>query len=187
MIDDAEADGREVFAPGRELPPELWDQIDTLPREIERLSSVKHLLLYGSAMTAVPPQIGSMVALESFEPYTSYGLHWFPYEITRCRNLKNSTVSTRAIYGNPKNRMWFPQLPAELPPHLVADNCSVCGSAFEDRPIQRWISLRVATDVLPLLVQACCESCLSDLPRPPSGYVPQAHQGGPKVEQPPPR
>lgn len=187
MIETSEADGREVFAPGRELPPGLWDQINTLPREIERLTSVKHLLLYGSAMTAIPPQIGSMVALEKFVPYTSYGLHWFPYEITRCTKLTDSTVSTRAIYGNPKNRMWFPQLPAELPEHLVADTCSVCGAAFDGAPIQRWISLTVANDTLPLLVQACSESCLSELPRPPAGYVPYAHQGGPTIEQTPPR
>jgi hypothetical protein len=62
----------------------------------------------------------------------------------------------------------------------------VCGTAFEDRREHRvWVSLRVATDVLPLLVNACSVACVAKLPPPPEGYVPAPHQGGPKVKQPP--
>lgn len=60
--------------------------------------------------------------LLAFEPYTSYSLHWFPYELTRCMNLRDSTVSTRALYGNIKYRPAFPRLhprgaSAALPAH----------------------------------------------------------------------
>jgi hypothetical protein len=48
--------------------------------------------------------------LEVFEPYTSYSLHLFPYELTRCANLRDSTVSTRALYGNFNFRPPFPRL-----------------------------------------------------------------------------
>ncbi|MEV1201403.1 hypothetical protein [Microbispora rosea] len=63
--------------------------------------------------------------------------------------------------------------------------CSVC-----DRPIaeaglhQVWISLRVGTDVLPLLVNACSQACVDALPAPPEGYVPTPHTGGVGIVQP---
>ena len=56
--------------------------------------------LYGSGLVRIPPEVGEMTALEDFDPYTSYRLHWFPFEITRCPKLKDSRVSTRALYGN---------------------------------------------------------------------------------------
>lgn len=46
-----------------------------------------------------------MSALTTFDPYTSRRLHWYPYEITRCANLRDSRVSTRDLYGNFKNRL----------------------------------------------------------------------------------
>ncbi|MFD9034428.1 hypothetical protein ACFVZW_25290 [Streptomyces sp. NPDC059567] len=64
-------------------------------------------------------------------------------------------------------------------------NCSVC-----DRPLgqaglhQMWISLRVATDVLPLLVNACSVACVAALPRGADEYIPTPHKGG-RVDQPP--
>jgi hypothetical protein len=48
-----------------------------------------------------------------------------------------------------------------------------------------WISLRVATDVLPLLVNACSTACVQALPAPAEGYVQQPHAGGAHVQQPP--
>lgn len=84
-------------------------------------------------------------------------------------------MSTRALFGNYKLRPTFPQL--QPSPNSVADldpgnldprhwgatavrSCSVC-----DRPIEQsglhqvWISLRVATDVLPLLVSLLGGMC----------------------------
>ena len=78
--------------------------------EHRRLTAVKHLVLYGSNLVRIPPEIGAMSSLEEFTPYTSYRLHWFPYEITRCRKLSRSTVSTRALFGNYKLRPPFPRL-----------------------------------------------------------------------------
>ena len=184
LVDEAVRDERDEFSPGPEMTPTEWTQITELPKSIGELKSVKHLILYGSSLVRIPPEIGEMDALEQFTPYTSYRLHWFPYEITRCRKLKNNTVSTRALYGNSKYRAPFPKLPqilAGLPP----ERCSVCDGRFgEGAPLQCWISLGVGSDVLPLLVHACSEHCISKLPRPPTNYVSLPHQGGLNLQQP---
>jgi hypothetical protein len=147
-----------------------------------------------------------MTSLEVFDPYTSQKLNWMPYEITRCKNLTSSRVSTRNLYGNYKNRPGFPKLPttveeieALVDMNLRSDAfvlCSVCNAQCET-PLrfQYWISLNVATDVLPLLVNACSQECVDSLPTPPgpparggtsSGfeYLTRRHQGGPGLEQP---
>src|SRR5215831_18494975 len=179
------AEGSDEFNPRVGIGSEQWEQIITLPSSIGTLQSVKILMLYGSHLVRVPPEIGEMTNLKEFDPYTSYCLHWFPFEITRCRKLRRSRVSTRALYGNYKYRAPFPRLPAisaELPP----SSCSVCRGPFtEHGPYQFWISLRVATDVLPLLVHACSNHCARSLPAEARGYVPQPHQGGLELKQPP--
>jgi uncharacterized protein (TIGR02996 family) len=202
LVEEAAADGREEFAPLRGMSPSERSQILTLPSTIARLKAVKALDLYGSYIVSIPPEIGEMSSLEKFVPYTSYRLHWFPYEITRCQNLHDSTVSTRALYGNYKYRPPFPRLhtgaaiapgriePTRLPLKrwrgTATRPCSVCGRPFEDRRLYRvWISLRVATDILPLLVNACSEECLAKLPVPPDRYVKMPHRGGLRVQQPP--
>src|SRR5262245_53642548 len=121
-----------------------------------------------------------MTNLRDFTPYTSYRLHWYPYEITRCRALRSSTVSTRALYGNFKFRPPFPLLASARPhEHGPIRPCSVCDQPYEDLELHRvWISLRVATDVLPLLVNACSAECIARLPTPPESYVQHPHRGG---------
>lgn len=184
LIEDAARDKREEFSPLREMTPEQWTQIVTLPPSIATLKSVKHFILYGSSLVSIPPEIGEMTSLEQFSPYTSYRLHWFPYEITRCRNLERSTVSTRALYGNFKYRPPFPKLPQRHDSYTPR-TCSVCDSPFgSSAPLQFWVSLRVATDVLPLLVHACSQACLSKIPTPHEGYVQALHQGGLELDQP---
>jgi uncharacterized protein (TIGR02996 family) len=201
LVEEAAADGREEFAPLQGMSPAERARIRTLPAAIGRLEAVKVLNLYASCLVRLPPEIGEMVSLEKFVPYTSYRLHWFPYEITRCQKLRNSTVSTRALYGNYKYRPPFPRLhsgsaitpgriePTRLPLKrwrgTLTRTCSVCGRPFEDRRRHRvWISLGVATDVLPLLVNACSAECLGKLPTPPDGYVQKPHRGGLRVQQP---
>jgi uncharacterized protein (TIGR02996 family) len=194
LVEEAAADGRTEFAPERELGRDAWSQIVTLPPTIAKLKAVRHLQLYGSHLIRLPPEVGEMTSLQLFDPYTSYRLHWFPYEITRCRHLLDSRVSTRALYGNHKFRPPFPLLspyaaPSEGPPTRwqapAVRQCSVCDRPYEDLGIHRaWISLRVATDVLPLLVNACSEECLRRLSKPADGYVRQPHRGGPGVQQP---
>ncbi|MFG3530115.1 hypothetical protein ACGF8B_25715 [Streptomyces sp. NPDC047917] len=140
-----------------------------------------------------------MTSLEELTPYTSYRLRWFPYEITRCRKPARSTVSTRALFGNYKMRPPFPRLrpspgsvagldPGNLDPRrwgaTVTHSCSVCDRPIEQRGLhQVWISLHVATDVLPLLVNVCSAACVAALPGGARDYIPTPHKGG-RVDQP---
>jgi len=186
LIKEAANDQREVFDPSKELGSDDWSSIETLPAEISTLKHVKHLRVPGSSLTWIPPEIGDMEALEEFTPYTSYRLHWFPYEITKCRNLKKSTISTRALYGNYKYRLPFPHLSAS-PVSLYKERarCSVCDSSTEkDDLSQVWLSMNVATDVVPLLAHTCSPECLQQLPDGADGYIKQPHQGGLGLEQP---
>jgi uncharacterized protein (TIGR02996 family) len=202
LVERTAEDGQEEFAPLEEVSDEDRLRIITLPRTISKLKSVKRLSLYASNLVRIPPEIGEMTSLEEFDPYTSYRLHWFPYEITRCRSLRGSRVSTRALYGNFKYRPPFPRLRPRLLPgdgpsgsaQLLPKrweseprrNCSVCNRKFQDAGAHRvWISLRVATDVLPLLVNACSDECVRSLPTPPDRYVQEPHRGGLSVVQPP--
>ncbi|MFF1871566.1 leucine-rich repeat domain-containing protein [Streptomyces sp. CB03911] len=180
LVEEAAADGREEFHPLQELAPAERRQIVTLPPTIARLTAVREFGLYGSNLVRVPPEIGAMASLESFDAYTSYRLHWFPYELARCPLLRRSRVSTRALYGNEKVRPPFPPLD---PKAGGGGACSVCDGPVT-RPRRVWISLRVATDVLPLLVNACSAACVAALPTPPKGYVRSPHSGGPAVRQP---
>jgi hypothetical protein len=121
LVEIAAADGKEEFAPFHEMSFEAQSQITTLPSTIGKLKSVRRLLLYGSFLVRIPPEIGDMENVE-FLPYTSYRLHWFPYEITRCTKLDHSSVSTRALYGNYKNRPGFPRLETPLT-LVIASGC----------------------------------------------------------------
>jgi hypothetical protein len=192
LIDEAAVDGREVFRPLVEMSPEERREVITLPQSVGRLTAVKHLVLYQSNLVRLPAEIGAMTSLEVFEPYTSQRLHWFPYELARCRNLKSSTVSTRRIFGNYKYRPPFPSLgqgpmpPGALDPGLWgADSitsCSVCGGPVTGQGVrQAWLSARIATDVLPLLVNACSGACVEALPQGAEGHVRAPHSGGPDV------
>ena len=187
LVEEAAEDGRTVFWPSRELDPEDWVRIVELPPSIARLRSVKALRLYGSHLVRIPPEIGEMSDLEDLDVYTSHRLHWFPYEVTRCRKLRDSRVSTRSLYGNFKYRPPFPPL-GNLDP-LGRDprgRCSVCDLPLPDSDIHlAWISLPIATDVLPLLVRACSQACVDQLPPPAKGYVQHPHTGGLSLEQPP--
>ncbi|MEA1847809.1 hypothetical protein U9K52_02695 [Chryseobacterium sp. MHB01] len=184
-VDKVAQEEREEFSPLEELGQELFSQIFTLPETISKLKKVKKVWLYGSNLKRIPPEIGQMESLEYFDPYTSYHLHWFPYEITRCKNLKDSRVSTRALYGNYKNRMDFPDL-SNNPIRYLGDTvqCSICSKAMSyEETNQVWISLTVGTDVLPLLANVCSTQCWERLPQPPEGYIQFPHKGGSAVKQ----
>lgn len=185
LIDRAASTRAEEFAPLRELSPRERLEVVTLPPEIGRLKSLRRLDLYGSNLIRLPPEVGELESLEEFVPYTSYRLHWFPWELTRSP-FKRSTVSTRALYGNMKFRPPFPLL-AGL--RVAAERaCSVCRRQFLDRgEHRRWVSRRVGTDVLPLLVNACSGACLAaigPLAGTSTAYVVEPHRGGLGVRQP---
>lgn len=180
LIDKAVATGSRTFAPLTELPLGQETEIVTLPASIAKLKKVEALELYGSSLVRLPPEIGKMRGLRRLDIYTSYRLHWLPYEITRCRELRDSRVSTRALYGNHKLSPLppFPHLDPN-PTEEVSTNCSVCQEVLQpDAVRQVWISLRVATDVFPLLVNACSKECILRLPPPATGYLPYPHFGG---------
>jgi len=184
LVEQSAHDALDEFAPRREMSGADWIQIVTLPATIAKLKAVKHLMLYGSNLVRIPPEIGEMTALEKFTPYTSYRLHYFPYEITRCPKLKESRVSTRALYGNYKYRPPFPRLPS-ISLEGAPEHCSVCAGSFPESGAQQfWVSLRVATDVLPLLVHACSDRCVRRLPKSAEGSVAEPHQGGLQLKRP---
>ncbi|HEX6431896.1 MAG TPA: hypothetical protein VF008_29595, partial [Niastella sp.] len=173
-VEKIASEGSDEFSPFKGLGPELYSQIYTLPETISKLKKVKKVWLYGSKLKRIPPQIGEMEALEYFDPYTSYDLHWFPYEIINCKNLKDSRVSTRVLYGNYKNRMGFPRLihnPVRYEERTV--KCSICKKEMAwQETNQPWVSLWIGTDVLPLLANVCSNECESAIPAPPENYIP---------------
>ncbi len=185
-VDKVADENLDEFSPLEELGLELFSQIHTLPEKISKLKKVKKVWLYGSKLKCIPPEIGEMEALEYFDPYTSYNLNWFPYEITKCKNLKDSRVSTRILYGNYKNRMGFPNL-VHNPVRYFGDtlNCSICTKTMTyEQTNQLWISLKVGTDILPLLTNLCSKECESKLPIPPKDYLQFAHKGSADLIQP---
>lgn len=177
----------EEFSPREALGEAFFSEIHTLPESIRKLKKVKKIWLYGSKLKRIPPEIGEMDSLEYFDPYTSYDLHWFPYELTNCKNLKESRISTRALYGNYKNRMGFPKLDNN-PVRYFGEHlkCSICHREIAyDSTNQLWISLRIGTDIVPLLVNLCSNECSEKLPEPPENYLSYAHKGGSDLKQPP--
>ena len=134
----------------------------------------------------MPPEIGKMESLEKLSTYGSYYLHWYPYEILNCKNLHTTWVSTRALYGNFKYLPPFPQLKEtifELYGHEAC--CSICGLKKHAVSLNRyWVSIKVANDVLPLLVNVCSENCYIKISTPDDKYVKIPHQGGLNIVQP---
>lgn len=187
LIEKAASLGAKEFAPGYEMPPELWGQIITLPASISKLTAVKKLFLCGSNLVRVPPEIGDMASLEELILYTSYRLHWMPFEVVRCLRLKKTSFSTRALYGNYKYRPPFPRLNTDdSKSNTESTNCSVCRKQLGPNSVmQVWISLRIGTDVLPLLTNVCSNDCVRRLPPPARGYVDHPHTGGVNLIQPP--
>lgn len=179
LIEAAAVDKREEFHPSKELGIELWHKIKSLPKEISILKDVKHLMFYGSKLERLNQEIGELESLEKFTPYTSYELNWFPYEITNCKNLKSSTVSTRALFGNTKTNKSFPNLLNNPIQYFEGNKCSICKKKEEDiRFEQYWLSTIVGTDILPLLAIVCSDECYNKIERPYKEYYPLPHKGG---------
>ena len=186
VIDDAQKKGAKELILNQCMDREDYKALNTLPASIGNLKDLQKLVLYRSHISYVPREIMYCENLMIFEPYTSYRLHWFPYEITKCP-LADSTISTRALYGNYKLRPPFPYL--NKCPWVWSDGCAFCsicmveGLDFE----QYWISQRIGSDIVPLLASVCSNVCLSALGDPATDYVPYPHKGGPFLTQPEPR
>lgn len=175
-----------TFEPSAIIPPGQWSDIITLPGEIETLSAIRQMRLYGSHLRRLPSEIGRLSALEYLDLYTSYSLHWLPYEVTRCSRLCDSRISTRALYGNIKIRLPFPRL-ADPIDSLVPESCSVCDRPFGDGQVQAWwTTQRIGTDTVPLLIHSCSSACTESVPDAPEGYHSRPHKGGGGVGMPDP-
>lgn len=185
-IDEIAENGSDEFVPREAIGDELFAQIFTLPESISKLKKVKKVWLYGSNLKRIPPEIGQMESLEYFDPYTSYDLHWFPFEISKCKNLKDSRISTRALYGNYKNRMGFPKLDHNPVRYFGASlKCSVCETKLTYKTTnQMWITAHIGTDTIPMLANLCSKECEQSLPKPPKDYVDKPHKGGADLKQP---
>ncbi len=61
---------------------------------------------------------------------------------------------------------------------LVTLPASIAKLTSVKNTYRRWVSLRIATDVLPLLVNACSETCLSLIPPAPPRHRQHPHCGG---------
>jgi len=173
-----------VFEPSAHVPWDDWMKLITLPAAIADLTNVSHVRLYGSHLRRLPPEIGRMMGLENLDIYTSYSLHWLPYEVTRCPNLRETRMSTRALYGNKKTRLPFPRLshPVDV---LLPETCSVCDRPFgEAVPQPYWITQRIGTDYAPLLIHSCSRECTLSVPVAPKGYFDRPHKGGGGVGMP---
>ena len=159
-------------------------RVITLPLEVASLTHVTEVRLYGSHLRRLPPEIGRMSSLRELDIYTSYSLHWLPYEVTRCVNLSASRMSTRALYGNRKTRLPFPRLSRPIEGLLPA-TCSVCDQSFGERtPQPFWTTQRVGTDYVPLLIHCCSSACIDSVPSAPSGFFERPHKGGGGVGMP---
>lgn len=173
-----------VFEPSATISWDNWMRVVTLPSEVSKLSDVKEVKLYGSHLRRLPPEIGALSSLEDLDIYTSYSLHWLPYEVMRCGRLLRSRMSTRALYGNIKNRLPFPRLSGPIET-LLPKTCSVCDRGFGERaPQLRWTTQRIGTDIVPLLIHSCSEACTASVPISPSGYFEAPHKGGGGVGMP---
>ena len=184
VIDKAEFDIIGELKIENVLNKENWNDLRTLPMEIGKLKKVKHLQLYGTNLQRFPQEIGNLESLEVFTPYTSRGLRWFPYEITRCKNLKSSTVSTRALFGNKKTKKSFPTLQGNPVKYYNGNKCSICNTLETDKSFEQyWITLWVGSDALPLLAIICSNVCFQKLPEPLEGHFPKPHKGGDPIKE----
>lgn len=184
LIDRLAQTDAPIFEPSAQIPWEDWMRVITLPRELASLTQVTEVRLYGSHLHRLPPEIGRMSSLRELDVYTSYSLHWLPYEVMRCANLSASRMSTRALYGNRNTRLPFPRLSRTIGVLLPA-TCSVCDQPFDERnPQPFWTTQRVGTDYVPLLIHSCSKDCIDLVPPAPPGFFERPHKGGGGVGMP---
>jgi hypothetical protein len=178
LIERLARTGTALLEPSAHIPREDWMRVITLPPVLISLTQVKEVRLYGSHLRRLPPEIGRMSSLRELDIYTSYSLHWLPYEVTRCVHLSASRMSTRALYGNTKTRLPFPRLSRPMEA-LLPTTCSVCDQPFGERtPQPFWTTQRVGTDYVPLLIHGCSSACIDSVPSAPSGFFERPHKGG---------
>lgn len=161
---------------------------DRLPSGVWKLRNLRKLSCYRSAITHVSPQIGNLSKLTEFVPYTSYNLHWLPYEVHDTR-LPKAHISRRAMYGY-SDRLPLPRLAPfptgakslqETAARVVVSNsldeskltavvvdyinsanrCSYCHEPYWETSYQCWSIW--SYDRVPLLALVCSRQCVARL------------------------
>jgi len=165
----------------------------TFPSFVWKMRSLLRLECYSTLIEAVSPDIGKLTRLSYFSVYTSYGIHFLPYEITRTC-CEKTHISIRSLYGG-RRRLALPRLPAfpadmaplfelalrrvalartlqidSLPAelkeklkHLI--ECSVCSEPFSaDRIFAVWAVFSI--DFVPLLARCCSRTCVDAISLP---------------------
>lgn len=161
---------------------------DRLPSGVWKLRNLRKLTCYRSAITHVSPQIGNLRKLNEFVPYTSYNLHWLPYEV-HDTSLPKAHISRRAMYGY-SNSLPLPRLAPfptgakslqEMAARVVVSNsldeskltavvvdyinsanrCSYCHEPYWETSYQCWSIW--SCDRVPLLALVCSRQCVARL------------------------
>jgi uncharacterized protein (TIGR02996 family) len=198
LIDEAVADGRETFDASHGMTAKQIMEIRTLPESVAKLKKVRNFYFTNSYLIRLPAEIGEMTELEKLDLSHAARLHWFPYELTKCRKLKRLICQSTHLYGYTGQ---FPSLDVGSDVSLGRKEmetlhvngvdrkpdriCSLCFSTFEDRRRYRfWTTLRFAGEPLPFLVNSCSELCLARLPESPTTFPQRPHRGGPNISYP---
>lgn len=179
VIDDARSKKLTTLVLSKVMDEDDYLALNTLPKSIGDLKDLQHLDLSNSKLSYIPREIEGCVNLQKIDIYHSYRLHWFPIEILNCSNLRDTTVSPRALYGNYKLRSPFPNLRhGRWNWSSGVDRCAVCRTEQPEME-QYWMTRRVGSDDLPLLMSICGQDCLLKIKAPKDRrYIQHAHQGG---------
>ena len=178
-IDELARTGAPDFWPGKHIGWDHFRQIHKLPASIAKLKEAKRVILDGTQLRRIPTEVGEMESIEDFDIYTSYQINWLLFEISRCKKLKESTMSIRTLYGNYKTNLRFPSLEnQQVYDEGKVTRRSICNEEITDAPLdQYWLTLRIGTDDAPLLVTVCSQSCYFELPSSSIGYYSGSHKG----------
>jgi len=140
-----------------------WTEFPKIVTEIKSLEYIKFTL---TKIEHIPRDIYKLSNLMYFETYMNYSLHYLPFEIVHCANLKSYTISRRARYGvSPHVYPKLEPLPLNLtqPPEPKKDFCSVCLKSCAVT-YQLWTERIIGQyDKMPLLVHVCSNQCLSKI------------------------
>lgn len=139
----------------------------------------------------LPHEIGHLTKLKTLDVYTSYIIHYLPYEVTRCSGGKFYLKhSIRAFYLSSTSGQPLPALPPfpsavlslrELAARVVVElelptgslpsdlleyikkpqRCSVCDRIYCNTKFKSWSSLWTA---FPLLAVTCSLKCANAVP-----------------------
>ena len=82
-----------------------------LPFRIENMPNLQSISFYGSKLERIPREIGQLQSLTHLDIYCSYELHYLPFEVMKCKNLKDSRFSTGALWWSYKDSTGPPTLP----------------------------------------------------------------------------